>query len=75
MTLRIVIAEDSFLVREGVRQVLDHQPDLEVVGVCGDLPGPTSTDEGTRAAVRLAEGSAGRVPAACQGDTLDVRPQ
>jgi DNA-binding NarL/FixJ family response regulator len=39
VTLRIVIAEDSFLVREGVRQVLDRQPDLEVVGVCGDLPG------------------------------------
>lgn len=38
MTLRIVIAEDSFLVREGVRQVLDRQLDLEVVGVCGDLP-------------------------------------
>lgn len=39
MAIRIVIAEDSFLVREGVRQVLDRQDDLEVVAACGDLPG------------------------------------
>jgi DNA-binding NarL/FixJ family response regulator len=39
MSLRIVIAEDSLLVREGVRQVLDSQPDFEVVGLCEDLDG------------------------------------
>lgn len=39
MAIRIVIAEDSFLVREGVRRVLDLQDDLEVVATCGDLPG------------------------------------
>ncbi|WP_147942179.1 response regulator [Microbispora sp. CSR-4] len=39
MPIRIVIAEDSLLVREGVRRVLDLQPDLEVVATCGDLPG------------------------------------
>lgn len=39
MAIRIVIAEDSLLVREGVRQVLDRQDDLEVVAACGDLPG------------------------------------
>lgn len=33
-----MVAEDSLLVREGVRQLLDHQPDIEVVAVCGDLP-------------------------------------
>ncbi|MGI5292194.1 response regulator [Nonomuraea polychroma] len=37
MVIRIVIAEDSFLVREGVRRVLDLQEDLEVVATCGDL--------------------------------------
>lgn len=38
MTLRVVVAEDSLLVREGVQQVIDRQPDLEVVGACDDLP-------------------------------------
>jgi DNA-binding NarL/FixJ family response regulator len=39
MGLRIVIAEDSLLVREGVRGVLDSQPDFEVVGLCEDYDG------------------------------------
>jgi DNA-binding NarL/FixJ family response regulator len=39
MGLRIVIAEDSLLVREGVRGVLDSQSDLEVVGLCEDYDG------------------------------------
>ena len=38
MALRVVVAEDSMLVREGVQQVIDRQPDLEVVGACSDLP-------------------------------------
>jgi DNA-binding NarL/FixJ family response regulator len=38
VAIRIVIAEDSFLVREGVRRVLDLQDDLEVVGTAADLP-------------------------------------
>lgn len=39
MAIRIVIAEDSLLVREGVRRVLDRADDLEVVAECADLPG------------------------------------
>jgi DNA-binding NarL/FixJ family response regulator len=35
--IRVVIAEDSYLVREGVRGLLESQPDLEVAAVCGDL--------------------------------------
>jgi DNA-binding NarL/FixJ family response regulator len=38
MGLRIVIAEDSLLMREGIRQVIDLQTDLEVIGDCADLP-------------------------------------
>jgi DNA-binding NarL/FixJ family response regulator len=38
MGLRVVVAEDSMLMREGVRQVIDRQPDLEVVADCVDLP-------------------------------------
>ena len=37
MPIRLVIAEDHYLVREGIRGLLDSQPDLEVVAVCGDL--------------------------------------
>jgi DNA-binding NarL/FixJ family response regulator len=38
VSLRLVIAEDSLLVREGIRMVLDRQPDLEVIAACADLP-------------------------------------
>ena len=34
--VRVVLAEDNYLVREGVRTLVDTEPDLEVVGVCED---------------------------------------
>jgi len=37
MPIRLVIAEDHYLVREGVRRLLESQPDLEVAAVCVDL--------------------------------------
>ena len=37
LTLRIVLAEDNYLVREGVRRLLETQADLEVVATCDDL--------------------------------------
>jgi DNA-binding NarL/FixJ family response regulator len=37
VAIRIVLAEDSYLVREGVRRLLETQPDLEVAAVCEDL--------------------------------------
>jgi DNA-binding NarL/FixJ family response regulator len=37
VALRIVVAEDHFLVREGVRRLLESQDELEVVATCGDL--------------------------------------
>ena len=37
MPIRLVIAEDHYLVREGIRRLLETQPDLEVVAVCSDL--------------------------------------
>lgn len=36
MPLRIVVAEDNLLVREGVIRLLATQPDLEVVAACDD---------------------------------------
>jgi DNA-binding NarL/FixJ family response regulator len=35
--IRVVLAEDHYLVREGVRGLLASQADIEVVAVCGDL--------------------------------------
>ena len=37
MPIRVVLAEDHFLVREGIRGLLESQPDLEVAAVCEDL--------------------------------------
>jgi DNA-binding NarL/FixJ family response regulator len=35
--IRLVVADDHYLVREGVRRLLETQPDLEIAAVCGDL--------------------------------------
>jgi DNA-binding NarL/FixJ family response regulator len=37
-TIRVLLAEDSYVVREGVRALIETQDDLELVGTCGDLP-------------------------------------
>jgi DNA-binding NarL/FixJ family response regulator len=37
MPIRLVLAEDHYLVREGIRRLLDAQPDMEVAAACGDL--------------------------------------
>ena len=37
MPIRVVLAEDSYLVREGVRLMMETAPDLELVAVCEDL--------------------------------------
>jgi DNA-binding NarL/FixJ family response regulator len=35
--IRLVLAEDHYLVREGLRRLLETQPELEVVATCSDL--------------------------------------
>jgi DNA-binding NarL/FixJ family response regulator len=35
--IRIVLAEDHYLVREGIQRLLETQPDLELAATCGDL--------------------------------------
>jgi DNA-binding NarL/FixJ family response regulator len=37
MTIRLVLAEDHYLLREGIRHLLDASPDFEVAAACGDL--------------------------------------
>lgn len=38
MTIRVVVAEDSLIVREGIEQLLSSEPDIDVVASCADLP-------------------------------------
>ena len=37
VAIRLVLAEDSYLVREGIRRLLATRPELELVASCGDL--------------------------------------
>jgi DNA-binding NarL/FixJ family response regulator len=37
MTIRVVLADDHYLVREGVRRLLETDPEIEVAAVCDDL--------------------------------------
>src|SRR5919197_2897198 len=37
MPIRLVLAEDHYLVREGLRRLLETEPEFEVAAVCGDL--------------------------------------
>jgi DNA-binding NarL/FixJ family response regulator len=37
MPLRVVLAEDHYLVREGTRRLLETHPDIDVVAATGDL--------------------------------------
>jgi DNA-binding NarL/FixJ family response regulator len=39
MALRVVLAEDNLLVREGLRRLLEAEEGLELVAACGDLAG------------------------------------
>ena len=36
--IRIVFAEDTYLMREGIRRLLDPEPDIELAALCSDLP-------------------------------------
>jgi DNA-binding NarL/FixJ family response regulator len=37
MTIRVVLGEDSYLTREGIRRVLAQDDDVELVAMCDDL--------------------------------------
>jgi len=38
VALRIALAEDSYIVREGIEQVLRGDEDIEIVASCADMP-------------------------------------
>ena len=46
--IRVVLAEDSLLVREGLEQVLSSEPKVELVAVCADLPSVLDAIEAER---------------------------
>lgn len=37
MAIRLVLAEDHYLLREGVRRLLEEEPGFEIAAVCADL--------------------------------------
>lgn len=43
MTIRLVLAEDSFLVREGVTRMIAASEDMQVLASCEDLPSAIAT--------------------------------
>ncbi len=48
MAIRVVLADDSYLAREGIEQVLEAAPGIDVVSMCEDLDSLLSAIEGDR---------------------------
>lgn len=55
MTIRLIVAEDNFLMREGIREVLDQEDDIELVAVVGDYHGLLRAVERERPDVVLSD--------------------
>jgi DNA-binding NarL/FixJ family response regulator len=53
--IRVLVAEDSYVVREGIRALIDSQDGLELVGACGDLPALMAAVEELKPAVVLTD--------------------
>ncbi len=55
MSIRVALADDTLIVREGIEQLLDSQPGVEVVAACGDLHSLTQAVESTTPDVVLTD--------------------
>jgi DNA-binding NarL/FixJ family response regulator len=53
--IRVALADDTLIVREGIEQLLDSQPDVEVVAACGDLRSLSEAVESTTPDVVLTD--------------------
>jgi DNA-binding NarL/FixJ family response regulator len=53
--IRVVLAEDNTLVREGVRRLLEREPDIEIAASCVDLPELLAAIESERPDVVLTD--------------------
>jgi DNA-binding NarL/FixJ family response regulator len=55
MAIRLVLADDHYLVREGVRRLLETEPDIEIVAACDDLDSLLAAVEAERPDVVLTD--------------------
>jgi DNA-binding NarL/FixJ family response regulator len=55
LTIKVVLAEDSYLVREGVRRMLENEPDIELLAVCEDYDSLLSAIASTQPDVVLTD--------------------
>jgi DNA-binding NarL/FixJ family response regulator len=55
VTIRVVLADDHYLVREGLRRLLELEPEIEVVAVCSDLESLLAKVESERPDVVLTD--------------------
>ena len=46
--IRVVLADDHFIVREGISRLLTTQPDMQIVALCSDLDGLLAAVEAER---------------------------
>jgi DNA-binding NarL/FixJ family response regulator len=53
--IKVVLADDSYLVREGVRRLLEHEPDIDLVAVCEDYDSLLEAIAGTEPDVLLTD--------------------
>jgi DNA-binding NarL/FixJ family response regulator len=47
VAIKVVLADDHYLTREGVRSLLDTDPEIEIAAVCGDLDSLLAAVEAT----------------------------
>jgi DNA-binding NarL/FixJ family response regulator len=55
LPIKVVLAEDSYLVREGVRRMLANEPEIELLAVCEDYDSLLSAIAGTQPDVVLTD--------------------
>ena len=55
MTIKVVLADDSYLVREGMRRMLENEPDIELLAVCEDYDSLLSAIASTQPDVVLTD--------------------
>lgn len=53
--IRVVLAEDAYLMREGIRRLLEPEPDIELAAACADLPSLLTAIEAERPNVVLTD--------------------
>jgi DNA-binding NarL/FixJ family response regulator len=55
LPIKVVLAEDSYLVREGMRRMLEQEPDIELLAVCEDYDSLLSAIASTQPDVVLTD--------------------